>query len=141
MAEPSGRLLALDLGDRRIGVAVSDPTGFLASALQVLPSVGRARDAAEVARIAAEEQVDAVVVGVPVNMDGSYGPQAEKSRKFGAALEQRGLPIVYWDERLTTVEAQRYLRETGVGRQRRRETLDAAAAAILLQSYLDFRRR
>jgi putative Holliday junction resolvase len=141
MAEPSGRLLGLDLGDRRIGVAVSDPTGFLASALQVLPSVGRARDAAEVARIAAEEQADAVVVGVPVNMDGSYGPQAEKSRKFGAALEQRGLPVVYWDERLTTVEAQRYLRETGVGRQRRRETLDAAAAAILLQSYLDFRRR
>jgi putative Holliday junction resolvase len=141
MAEPSGRLLGLDLGDRRIGVAVSDPTGFLASALQVLPSVGRSRDAAEVARIAVEEQADAVVVGVPVNMDGSYGAQAEKSRKFGAALEQRGLPVVFWDERLTTVEAQRYLRETGVGRQRRRETLDGAAAAILLQSYLDFRRR
>jgi putative Holliday junction resolvase len=140
VAERSGRLLGLDLGERRIGVALGDPTGFLASALEVLPSRGRARDVEAVREIAAREGVEAVVVGVPVNMDGSRGPQAEKSQRFGAALEAAGLPVVYWDERLTTVEAQRYLRDGGMSRQKRRETIDAAAAAILLQSYLDYRR-
>ena len=140
MAEPGGRLLGLDLGERRIGLALGDPTGFLASALEVLASRGRARDVEAVRAIAAREGAGAVVVGVPVNMDGSYGPQAEKSRRFGAALEAVGLPVVYWDERLTTVEAQRYLRDGGMSRQKRRQTIDATAAAILLQSYLDFRR-
>jgi putative Holliday junction resolvase len=140
MAEPPTRLLGLDLGERRIGVALGDPTGFLASALEVLPSHGRARDVAAVREIAAREGVAAVVVGVPVNMDGSRGPQAEKSQRFGAALEAAGLPVVYWDERLTTVEAQRYLRDGGMSREKRRQTIDAAAAAILLQSYLDYRR-
>ena len=140
MAEGGSRLLGLDLGERRIGVAVGDPTGFLASALEVLESRGRARDVAAVRAIAAREGAETVVVGMPVNMDGSYGPQAEKSRRFGAALEASGLPVVYWDERLTTVEAQRYLREGGMSRQKRRQTIDAAAAAILLQSYLDSRR-
>jgi len=139
MAEP-GRLLGLDLGERRIGVALGDPTGFLASALEVLASRGRARDVEAVREIAAREGVGAVVVGLPVNMDGSYGPQAEKSRRFGAALAAAGVEVVYWDERLTTVEAQRYLRESGMSRQKRRDTIDAAAAAILLQSYLDYRR-
>jgi putative Holliday junction resolvase len=74
-------------------------------------------------------------------MDGSYGPQAEKSRKFGAALEAAGIAVLYWDERLTTVEAQRYLRDAGMRSQKRRQSIDAAAAAILLQSYLDYRRR
>ena len=140
MAEGAGRLLGLDLGERRIGLALGDPTGLLASALAVLPSRGRARDVAAVREIAAREEAVAVVVGVPVNMDGSRGPQAEKSHRFGAALEAAGLPVVYWDERLTTVEAQRYLRDGGMSRQKRRETIDAAAAAVLLQSYLDYRR-
>jgi putative Holliday junction resolvase len=132
--------MGLDLGERRIGVALGDPTGFLASALEVLPSRGRARDVASVREIAAREGAEEIVVGVPVNMDGSRGPQAEKSHRFGAALEAAGLTVVYWDERLTTVEAQRYLRDGGMSRQTRRETIDAAAAAILLQSYLDYRR-
>ncbi|HEY3109210.1 MAG TPA: Holliday junction resolvase RuvX [Chloroflexota bacterium] len=140
MAEAGGRLLGLDLGERRIGVALGDPTGLLASALEVLPSRGRARDVEAVREIAAREGAVAIVVGVPVNMDGSQGRQAEKSHRFGAALEAAGLPVVYWDERLTTVEAQRYLRDGGMSRQKRRETIDAAAAAILLQSYLDYRR-
>src|SRR5207247_9258205 len=97
-------------------------------------------DGAGVQAVAARGGAGAVVVGVPVNMDGSYGPQAEKSRRFGAALEALGLPVVYWDERLTTVEAQRYLRDGGMSRQKRRQTVDAAAAEILLQSYLDYRR-
>ena len=140
MAE-AGRVLGVDLGERRIGLALGDPTGFLASALEVLPSIGRAKDVAAVAAIAAREGASTVVVGVPVNMDGSYGPQAEKSRRFGAALAATGVEVAYWDERLTTVEAQRYLVDGGMSRRRRRETLDAAAAAILLQSYLDYRRR
>ena len=74
-------------------------------------------------------------------MDGTYGPQAEKSRRFGAALEAAGVAVVYWDERLTTVEAQRYLRDGGMSREKRRQAIDAAAAQILLQSYLDYRRR
>src|SRR5689334_10032410 len=133
-------MLGLDLGERRIGVALRDPTGLLAGALEVLPSQGRARDGAAVRAIAEREGAVAAVVGVPINMDGSQGQQAEKSRRFGAALEAAGLPVVYWDERLTTVEAQRYLRDGGMSREKRRQTIDAAAAAILLQSYLDFRR-
>lgn len=142
VAEPlAGPLLALDLGARRIGVAVSDPTGLLASARELIPSLGRARDVAAVVERAAAEGVAAVVVGVPVNMDGSYGPMAETSRRFGAALEATGLAVVYWDERLTTAEAARYLRDSGMRRQKRRASIDGAAAAILLQSYLDYRRR
>jgi putative Holliday junction resolvase len=133
--------MGLDLGERRIGVAVSDPTGFLASARELIPSIGRAKDVAVVVERARAEGVEIVVVGVPVNMDGSYGPMAEKSRRFGAALEEAGLQVVYWDERLTTTEASRYLRDTGMKRQKRRESIDSAAAAILLQSYLDYRRR
>ena len=133
--------MGLDLGERRIGVAVSDPTGFLASARELIQSIGRAKDVAVVVERARAEGVSTVVVGVPVNMDGSYGPMAEKSRRFGAALEEAGLEVVYWDERLTTTEASRYLRDTGMKRQKRRESIDSAAAAILLQSYLDYRRR
>ena len=137
MAERDGRLLGLDLGERRIGVALSDPTAFLASAYGVLPSQGRARDVAAVAQIVAREDVGAVVVGVPVNMDGSYGPQAEKSHRFGAALAQSGVAVVYWDERLTTVEADRTLIGAGMHRKKRREVVDKIAATLLLQSYLD----
>ena len=133
--------MGLDLGERRIGVAVSDPTGFLASARELIQSIGRAKDVAVVVERVRAEGVSTVVVGVPVNMDGSYGPMAEKSRRFGAALEEAGLEVVYWDERLTTTEASRYLRDTGMKRQKRRESIDSAAAAILLQSYLDYRRR
>jgi putative Holliday junction resolvase len=140
VTEPVPRhLLGVDLGERRIGLAVSDPTGLLTTALNVLPSRGRARDAAAVAEAAAIEGVEGIVIGVPVNMDGSYGPQAEKSRRFGEMLAKRFEgPIIYWDERLTTVEASRYLRDSGMRRQKRRETLDAAAAAVLLQGYLDY---
>lgn len=143
MSESTHRhLLGVDLGEKRIGLAVSDPTGLLASALRVLPSQGRAKDAAAVSEIAAAEGVEGVVIGVPVNMDGSYGPQAEKSRRFGDELARRFAgAVLYWDERLTTVEASRYLIDSGMRRQKRRETIDAAAAAVLLQGYLDYLRR
>jgi putative Holliday junction resolvase len=143
VTEPSPRhLLAVDLGEARIGLAVSDPTGLLASALKVIPSHGRGRDVAAVAEVAETEGVEAILLGVPVNMDGSHGLQAEKSRRFGEMLKARFAgPVLYWDERLTTVEASRYLRDSGMRRQKRRETLDAASAAVLLQGYLDYLRR
>jgi putative Holliday junction resolvase len=132
-------LLAVDLGERRIGLAVSDPTGVLASALAVVHSHGRARDVQAVAETAQREGVEAVLVGVPVSMSGGRGPMAEKSHRFGELLAERsGLPVVYWDERLTTVEASRYLRDAGMRAAKRRQTLDAHAAAVLLQSYLDY---
>lgn len=141
-ARPYRHLLAVDLGERRIGLAASDPTGLLARALRVLPSQGRARDVAAVAEVAREEGVEAVVVGVPVSLNGMYGPQAEKSRRFGELLAVvLGRPVLYWDERLTTVEASRYLREAGMRTRKRRQTIDAAAAAVLLQGYLDYLRR
>lgn len=138
MAEEGGRLLGVDLGERRIGLAVGDPTGTIASALRVLPSLSRARDVAAVSQIAREEGARTVVVGMPVSMNGTYGPQAEKARRFGAALEAAGVLVVYWDERLTTVEAARYLRDSGMRREKRARTIDAAAAALLLQNYLDY---
>lgn len=143
MRRPDHRhLLGVDLGERRIGLAVSDPTGLLASALKVLQSQGRAKDVAAVADVARAEEVEAVVVGVPVSMNGSYGPMAEKSHRFGEMLaEQLGRPVVYWDERLTTAEASRYLRDSGMRAEKRRQTIDAAAAAVLLQGYLDYLRR
>ncbi|HEV8638779.1 MAG TPA: Holliday junction resolvase RuvX [Chloroflexota bacterium] len=132
--------MGVDVGEKRIGVALSDETCFLASAHSVLRSEGRARDAAAVARLAREQGVSAVVVGMPLSLSGQAGPQAEKARRFGDALAQHDLEVVFWDERLTTLEAQRYLREGGMRRAKRAETIDAAAAAILLQSYLDARR-
>jgi putative Holliday junction resolvase len=132
--------MGVDVGERRIGVALSDETGFLASAHTVIRSEGRARDTAALARLATEQAVSTVVVGLPLSLSGQPGPQAEKARRFGAALAEHDLEVVFWDERLTTLEAQRYLREGGMRRAKRAETLDAVAAAILLQSYLDARR-
>ncbi len=132
-------ILAVDLGEKRIGLAVSDPTGVLASALMVLNSQGRAKDVLAVLQAARSEGVEAVLVGVPVSMSGEHGPMAEKSRRFGELLAERsGLPVLYWDERLTTVEANRYLRDAGMRAVKRRRTIDAHAAALLLQGYLDY---
>jgi putative Holliday junction resolvase len=129
--------MGIDVGEKRIGVALSDETGFLASAHSAIRSEGRARDTAAVARLAREHAVSVVVVGMPLSLSGQPGPQAEKARRFGQALAQHDLEVVFWDERLTTLEAQRYLREGGMRRAKRAESLDATAAAILLQSYLD----
>jgi putative Holliday junction resolvase len=137
-----GRYLGVDIGERRIGLAIGDPSGTLASTLDVLPARGRARDAAAVAEIAAREGVTVLVVGLPLSLSGADGPMAEKARRFGAALAQAsGLEVNYWDERLTTSGAQRYLRDAGMRREKRARTIDSAAAAVMLQSYLDRQRR
>ncbi len=131
----SGRVLAVDLGARRVGLAVSDPTGTIAQPLKTL----QRRSTREVLEAIAEEVkrlgISAVVVGLPRNLDGTEGRMADRARRFGAALARRiEVPVVFWDERLTTVAAGRVL--GGLSRTRRREVQDEVAAALILEGYL-----
>jgi len=130
------RTLALDLGDRRIGVALSDATGTLARPLEVFQRRSRAADFAHVAALVQQHEVGAVVIGLPFNMNGTEGQRAAWTRDYGAALGQAvGRPVTFWDERLTTVEAEELLRAQG--RRSEKRSVDAIAAAIILQGYLD----
>ena len=134
------RILALDLGDRRIGVALSDETGTLASPLATLTRTGGRKDAAAVALLVRQHGAAEVVVGLPLNMDGTQGEQAQKALVFAEALRRRaGVPVVTCDERLTTVEAEERLREAGLGWRERKRRVDEAAAVVILQEYLDRR--
>ena len=129
------KVLAIDPGDRRIGVAVSDPTGTIARALTTLRHVSRALDAASLADLAREEGVERIVVGKAGEDD---QPQAQKAVRMVEALRgQTDLPIELWDESFTTVDAHATMLASGKKRRARREQIDAVAAAILLQSYLD----
>ena len=133
-----GRHMGLDVGDRRIGVALSDETATLASALTTLARVGGRKDAAAVAELARTHEVVAVVVGLPLNMNGSRGPQVGKVLGFVEGLRaQLPVPIVLRDERLTTVEADERLREAGLGWKERKRVVDQVAAVVILQEYLD----
>jgi len=136
------RVLALDMGERRVGVAVSDPTGTVARPLQTLVRGSRQEDFAAIADLVAEYDVGLVVVGWPLSLDGKEGPQARRVMRYVEALAAR-LPIrvVLWDERFTTAAAQEILRQSR-GKKRRRQArsageVDAIAAAVILQSYLD----
>ncbi len=140
------RILAVDLGGRRIGLAVSDPLGLTA---QGLPSIMRSEKGGgdpvpAIAGICREHGVAKVVVGLPLNMNGTRGPEAEKAERLAAALaEATGLPVVMWDERLTSVTAERALIEGGVSRaaRRRKGLVDQGAATVILQTYLSSLRR
>lgn len=135
------RVLGLDVGERRIGVAISDPDGRLAVPLQVLERRGVRQDAAALAELAARESAGRVVVGLPVSLSGEEGPQAQAVRRFGDVLAGAlSIPVVYWDERLSTVEADRLLAAAGERARRRRGWRDAVAAALVLQAYLDAQR-
>lgn len=130
------RTLALDLGDRRIGVALSDATGTLARPLEVFQRRSRAADFAHVAALVQQHEVGAVVIGLPFNMNGTEGQRAAWTRDYGAALGQAvERPVTFWDERLTTVEAEELLQAQG--RRSEKRSVDAIAAAIILQGYLD----
>lgn len=134
----SGRILGLDPGEHRIGVAVSDPTGTIASPHGFVPAD---RDSvAGVLDVAAELGASLLVVGLPLALDGSEGPSAMRSRNLGAALEEAGLEVEYWDERFTTKIAESALLEGGMRRKERKTTRDQVAAAIMLQGFLDARR-
>ncbi len=136
------RILALDVGERRIGVAVSDPSGCIARPLQTLRRGSRKQDFSTIAALVARHEAGLVVVGRPLGLNGTEGPQARRAARYALALAAH-LPVrvILWDERYTTLQAEDILRQRRTARQRQRARaagdLDAIAAAVILQSYLD----
>src|SRR3954462_7869580 len=132
------RILAIDHGTRRMGIAISDESRSLAQPLEFILAAPFADFLERLKQLLREKEVDLIVVGMPRNMNGSYGPAALKVQDFVAALKNAvTVPIRTWDERLTSVQANRFLLEGNVRRAKRKEKVDKMAAAILLQSYLD----
>ncbi len=139
--KPHGRVLALDLGQRRVGLAVSDPLGLTAQGLPTLERKNKRADLEALRRLAEQHQAVLLLVGHPVHLSGRAGTQAEKAAAFAEDLGRYlGRQVLLWDERLTTAEAQRVLRESGAGRVKRSAAIDRMAAVLLLQSYLDQQR-
>ena len=136
------RVMAIDYGDARTGVAVSDAAGLLTGFTAVIHSQRQEDVLDELARLAAERQVDELVLGLPRNMDGTEGPRAELCRAFAALAQQKtGLPVRLWDERRTTVEAHQILHASGKKMKAHKKTVDAVAASLILEGYLAFRAR
>lgn len=134
------RILALDLGTVRIGIALSDPTGTVAGPLETIAHRERRKDVAAVAALARTHGAERIVLGWPRNMDGTSGPAARRAEAFAEALRKvAGVPVDLWDERLSTVAADRALRDADVKRERRRALRDQIAAALILQGYLTAR--
>ena len=134
------RILAIDHGTKRMGVAISDELGMIAEPLEFIPPEPFAEFLNRLKEILREKQVELILVGMPRNMDGSYGPAALKVQEFVAVLKDVvAIPIKTLDERLTSVQAHRFLTEAEVRGRQRKEKVDKSAAAILLQSYLDAR--
>jgi putative holliday junction resolvase len=132
------RILALDHGTKRIGVAVSDELKLIAQPLEFIPAEPFLAVLKRLRELISEKQVESILIGMPRNMNGSYGPAADKVRGFIALLRNEiTVPIKTWDERLTSAQANRFLIEGNVRREARKEKVDQMAAAILLQSYLD----
>jgi putative Holliday junction resolvase len=135
------RVLALDVGERRIGVAMSDSTGTLSTPLTTVRGRSPERAIAEIVALVQKHGVAVVVVGWPLNMGGSVGPQAERVKVFADALAAAlGQPVEFFDERLTSVVAEQILRDLGVKPDKRRERIDEVAASVILQDYLDHQR-
>lgn len=136
------RALALDVGEKRIGIAVSDPLGVIATSKMALVRTNKAKDLVTLVALIERSAVGLVLVGMPFSLSGGEGPQALRVRQFAEALETEiTVPIRFWDERYTTVEAERLLRERGVRAKKLRAQVDSFAAALLLQEYLDAQRR
>ncbi len=135
------RIMAIDYGDARTGVALSDPTGLLAGQTFLIKSRKAPVVLEELAALARKQGVEELVMGYPRNMDGTLGPRAEKYAAFAKELEAAtGLPVVLWDERRTTVDAHRILGEQGIRAKQRKDKVDAVAAALILEGYLDWKR-
>lgn len=135
------RILAIDYGDARTGVAVSDPTGLLAGYTEVIP--GRKAEVVldRLAEIVREQGIEEIVMGFPRNMDGTEGPRADLYREFAGRVEEAaGLPVRLWDERRTTIEAHAILHQSGKREKQHRKNVDAVAAALILEGYLIYRR-
>ena len=138
MTPAKSHILALDLGKKRIGLAISDPLGITAQGLPNLVRTNKRTDLAVLQQLIAEREVGRILLGNPINMRGTEGRQSAWVHEFAAALEkQTGLPVKLWDERLTSVEAGRVLRSSGISIEKRAAAVDRLSAVILLQSYLD----
>lgn len=139
MANPGGRILALDLGKRRIGLAISDELRMTAQGLPTLQRTNKAHDLEDLIRLIRDRGVALVVVGQPLHMSGTEGRQANHAAQFARTLATHAqVEVRLWDERLTTVEAGRVLRQSGVSRQKQRAAVDRLSAVLILQSYLDY---
>jgi putative Holliday junction resolvase len=134
----AGRILGLDVGSRRIGMAVSDPLGITAQGLETLQRRNKRHDLGELARVIADYKIREIVVGLPLRMSGAEGTQAEKMQVFAEDLRKRfRLPVHLWDERLTSAEANRLLRETELSIEKRGKAVDRMAAMLILQSWME----
>ena len=141
-ARPVGRVLGLDVGSRRIGVAVSDPLGITAQGLETLQRRNKRQDLAALERVIREFGVREIVVGLPLRMSGAEGTQSEKMQGFAEELRKRfRLPVHLWDERLTSAEANRLLRETDLSIDKRAKAVDRMAAVLILQGWMEGRPR
>ena len=135
------KIMAIDYGDARTGIAISDPTGSIVGTALVIPSYNRDKTAAEIRRLMEQHGVEELVMGFPRNMDGTEGPRAELYRAFAGRVEEAtGLKPVLWDERRTTVDAHRILQQAGKNAKKRKKTVDAVAASLILEGYLDYKR-
>jgi putative Holliday junction resolvase len=141
------KLMALDVGERRVGVAVSDTTGLLATPLAVVRRKSKAEDFDRIAQLVREQGAEGLVIGHPLNADGSAGPQARRIERYAAALSEAliadglNLQMLLWDERMSTQRAQQLMIEAGRKATERRGRIDAVAAAVILQDYLDEQRQ
>lgn len=132
------RILGIDYGERRIGVAISDETATIATPVDTLDGTAPQQAARRIVELATERSVEKIVVGLPMRMDGSSGPSAEYAKAFGERLLKAGsCPVVYWDERFSSRTAEQALIEGGARRQKRKQVIDKLAAQIILQHYLD----
>ena len=135
---PVGAVMGLDFGEKTIGVAVSDRMRSVASPLETVRRAKFTQDAARLLEIAAAREIAGIVIGLPLNMDGSEGPRCQSTRAFARNLERlTPLPLAFWDERLSTVAAERALLEADTSRKRRGEVIDHVAAGVILQGALD----
>jgi len=133
------RILGLDIGEKRIGVAMSDELCFTANSLEVIERKNNGEDINKIGDIVAKYNVTKIVVGLPKNMDGSLGPSGLEVKKYADKLQKTlGVEVDFWDERLTTVAAERTLLEADLSRKKRKKVIDKMAAAFILQNYLDY---
>ena len=133
------RILAIDYGDAHTGIAISDPTGLLAGFTTVIDAYRPEVVAERVAALAREPGAEKLVLGHPINMDGTRGPRSEKARALKVLLEEAtGLPVVLWDERRTTIDAHQILQSSGKNAKKRKKVVDAVAASLILEGYLTY---
>jgi putative Holliday junction resolvase len=141
ISEAVMRIMGIDFGDSRIGVAVSDPFGWTAQGLETIHWKGSIeKPAQKIKELASSYQVEKIVIGLPKNMNGTLGPSAEKAIEFGDLLNEiTGIEVIRWDERLTTVAANRTMHEVGMRTSKKKDSVDKIAAVLILQGYLDSR--